>query len=239
MLSLARFVNAIPIAGGKKKLQRADYMSSIAAVARRLVVAAVGVAVVSVVHVHADTQMARQNIVDLVEQAEIIIRGDVVEVTDGIENGVPFTQVRVQIKEAIRGEVSGEYTFRQFGLLAPRAMGNGLVNYNVNPAGWATYRKDEEVVLFLWPQARKTGLRTTVGLKHGKFAIRAGGATNQGDNLGLFQDVSVDRSVLNDNDRRLLATKKGAVNAESFVSFVRRAVKDQWIQRGRMRNATR
>jgi hypothetical protein len=204
---------------------------------RKLGVLAIGLVLLGATHVQADSLQSRQNVVDLIEQAEIIIRGDVVEVTDGIENGVPFTEVKVQVKEAIRGSVGAEYTFRQFGLLKPRAMGNGLVNYNVNPAGWATYRQNEEVVLFLWPQARKTGLRTTVGLKHGKFAVKAGGAMNQGDNLGMFQDVEVDRSVLNDNDRRLLATKKGPVNAESFVSFVRRAVKDQWIQRGRMRNA--
>jgi hypothetical protein len=204
---------------------------------RKLGALAIGLVLLGATHVQADSLQSRQNVVDLIEQAELIIRGDVVEVTDGIENGVPFTEVKVQVKEAIRGSVGAEYTFRQFGLLAPRAMGNGLVNYNVNPAGWATYRQNEEVVLFLWPQARKTGLRTTVGLKHGKFGIKAGGAMNQGDNLGIFQDVAVDQSVLNDNDKRLLATKKGPVNAESFVSFVRRAVKDQWIQRGRMRNA--
>ena len=204
---------------------------------RKLGALAIGLVLFGATHVQADTLQSRQNVADLIEQAELIIRGDVVEVTDGIENGVPFTQVKVHVKEAIRGSVGAEYTFRQFGLLAPRAMGNGLVNYNVNPAGWATYRQNEEVVLFLWPQARKTGLRTTVGLKHGKFGIKAGGAMNQGDNLGMFQDVEVDQSVLNDNDRRLLATKKGPVNAESFVSFVRRAVKDQWIQRGKMRNA--
>jgi hypothetical protein len=60
---------------------------------------------------------------------------------------------------------------------------------------------------------------------------------SQSDNEGLFDGVAVDQSMLNDNDKRVLATKKGPVNAEAFVSFVRRAVKDQWIEKGKMRNA--
>ena len=59
----------------------------------------------------------------------------------------------------------------------------------------------------------------------------------KGDNEGLFQDVVVDQKLLNDNDKRVMATRKGRVNAESFVSLVRRAVKDQWIEKGKMRNA--
>ncbi len=205
--------------------------------ARTIGALALVVLVLGATGVRADSLNAKQTVVDLIQQADLIIRGDVVEVTDGIENGFPYTQVKVQIKEAIRGNVSGEYTFRQFGLLKPRAMENGLTNMNLSPAGWASYEAGEEVMLFLWPQASKTGLRTTVGLKHGKFGIKAGGAMNQGANLGLFEDVVVDQSVLNDNDKRVMATKKGHVNAESFVSLVRRAVKDQWIERGKMRNA--
>lgn len=187
----------------------------------------------------ADALKQRQNIVNLIEYAEIILRGDVVAVTDGIENNVPYTEVKLKVKETIRGGAAGEYTFRQFGLLKPRAMGNGLVNYAVTPPGWATYKLNEEVVLFLYKRAKRTGLRTTVGLGQGKLGLHVGRATSQQDNAGLFQDVEVDRSLLNDGDRRLLATKRGPVNAESLLSFVRRAVKDRWIERGRMRHAKR
>ena len=210
----------------------------ISGAARRLGVLAIGVVLLGAISARADSLQSRQTVVDLIQQADTIIRGDVVELTDGIdENNLPYTQVKVQIKETIRGNVSGEYTFRQFGLLKPRRMENGLLNAMVNPAGWASYQAGEEVVLFLWPQASLSGLRTTVGLKHGKFAIKAGGAMNQGDNEGLFQDVVVDQKLLNDNDKRVMATKKGQVNAEAFVSLVRRAVKDQWIEKGKMRNA--
>src|SRR6185369_15205108 len=113
---------------------------------------------------HAGTLERRQNLANLIAQAEIILHGDVVEVTDGIENNLPYTQVKIKVRETLRGTTGPVYTFRQFGLLAPRSMGNGLINYAVRPAGWASYRPHEEVVLFLYKAAKKTGLRTTVGL---------------------------------------------------------------------------
>lgn len=184
----------------------------------------------------ADTLARRQNVVDLIEHAEIIIRGDVVEVTDGIENNIPYTQIRVKVKESLRGGVSGTYTFRQFGLLGPRKMGNGLVNYMVTPAGWSTYRQNEDVVLFLYTSAKKTGLRTTVGLGQGKFSINGGRAVSQQGNVGLFGGMSIDGS-LDKTDSEMLKTTRGSVSAETFLSFVRRAVKDRWIETGRLRRA--
>ena len=198
---------------------------------------ALGVVMLGATVARADTFQEEQNIVDLVNYSEIIIRGNVVEVTDGFdENDLPYTQVTVEVKETLRGDVSGEYTFRQFGLLKPRVI-DGRKYIGITPIGWATYAASEDVILFLSPAASLTGLRTTAGLGQGKFAVTAGGATSQNDNLGLFQKVTVDPSVLNDNDKRLLATKKGAVNADSLLSFVRRAVNDKWIEKGKMRHA--
>src|SRR5215213_5640662 len=97
----------------------------------------------------ADTLARRQTLVNLIEDAEIIVHGDVVAVSDGIENKIPYTEVRVKVRETLRGTTGEVYTFRQFGLLKPRSVGNGLVNYMVTPAGWAAYRPNEEVILFL------------------------------------------------------------------------------------------
>ena len=184
----------------------------------------------------ADTLARRQNVVDLIEHAEIIIRGDVVEVTDGIENNIPYTQIRVKVKESLRGGISGTYTFRQFGLLGPRKMGNGLVNYMVTPAGWSTYRQNEDVILFLYTSAKKTGLRTTVGLGQGKFSINGGRAVSQQGNVGLFGGMSIDGS-LDKTDSEMLQTTRGSISAETFLSFVRRAVNDRWIETRRLRRA--
>jgi len=196
-----------------------------------------GVVLLGATSARADSLQSQPNIVDLINDAEIILRGNVVEVTDGFdENNLPYTEVKLQVKETLKGGVSGEYTFRQFGLLKPRSI-NGKTYLGVTPNGWATYSADEDVVLFLYKAASLSGLRTTAGLNNGKFAITAGNAMSQSDNLGLFQNVAVDQSLLNDNDKRLFATKKGAVNADSLLSFVRRAVNDKWIERGKMRRA--
>jgi len=78
---------------------------------------------------------------------------------------------------------------------------------------------------------------TTVGLGQGKVNFKGGNAESQFSNEGLFEKVEIDSRLLNDKDKRLLATKKGAVNAEGFQSFVRRAVRGRWIEGGKMRHA--
>lgn len=176
------------------------------------------------------------NIVDLIDDSELIISGMVTEVTDGFENGLPYTQVKVQVSDALRGQVGEEYTFRQFGLKEPRRMGNGKVYLGVTPEGWAKYEVGEQTMLFLHKAASVTGLRTTAGLGQGKVVFKSGNAVSQAGNDGLFEGVEVNGNLLNDRDKRLLATKKGAVNAEGFKSFVERAVKENWIEGGKMRH---
>jgi hypothetical protein len=218
-------------------VKKGTTITSIGGSARRLGALVLGLILLGATSARADSLQSRQNVVDLINQSEIILRGSIVEVTDGFDaNNLPYTQVKVRISETIRGRVSGEYTFRQFGLLKPRKI-NGRTYLGVTPAGWSTYASGEDVILFLHKAASKTGLRTTAGLNQGKFAVRAGGAVSQSENVGLFENLAVDQSMLNANDKRLMATKKGAVNADSFLSFVRRAVKDQWIERGKMRRA--
>lgn len=179
------------------------------------------------------------NVVDLINDSEVIIRGAVRKVTDGFENGVPYTEVTVQVAEAIRGQVGKEYTFRQFGLIQARKMANGKTNLMVTPEGWSKYKQNEDVVLFLHKKAARTGLRTTAGLGQGKLNIRGGNIESELGNIGLFENVEADQNLLNDRDQRLLGTKKGAVNSESFMSFVRRAVQDNWLTGGKLRHANK
>jgi len=186
----------------------------------------------------ATTSTRQLNLVDLVGQSQLILHGTVKSVTDGIDSrGIPYTEVTIRVAEALRGDIKGEYTFRQFGLLKPRAMGNGTVNLMVTPAGWATYTKGEETILFLYKRAAWTGLQTTVGLGQGKFKVQMAGAMNQMSNAGLFQNVAIDSSLLGSREQRALLTQKGAVNVNAFVSLVRQAVQGKWIEAGRMRHA--
>lgn len=185
----------------------------------------------------ATVQARESNIVDLVGKSELILRGTIINVSDGIdEHGLPYTEVTMHVADAIRGQVGSEYTFRQFGLLKPRSMGNGLVNVMVTPADWATYRKGEEDILFLFRHAKWTGLQTTVGLGHGQFKVALAGAANHANNVGLFAHVSVDQSLLGETDRRVMNTDRGAVNTKGFVNLVHKIVDGRWIEQGSMRN---
>jgi hypothetical protein len=177
------------------------------------------------------------NIVELLQQSELILHGTVTSVTDGIDQrGVPYTEVKLHVTEALRGQVGSEYTFRQFGLLKPRDMGNGRTNLMVTPAGWATYSKGEETILFLGKQAAWTGLQTTAGLGHGKFKVAMAGATNQANNAGLFKDVQIDPTLLKTNEQRAMLTGTGPVNVKAFKSLIRQAVQNQWVEKGNMRH---
>jgi hypothetical protein len=177
------------------------------------------------------------NIVDLIADSEKIITGAVKEVTDGFENGIPYTQVTIEVKETLRGEVGEEYTFRQFGLTQPRKMENGKMYIGTTPEGWSKYEVNEDAMFFLYKPASMTGLQTTTGLGQGKVMFKGGNAISQAGNEGLFENVDVNAGLLNDKDKRLLATKRGAVNAEGFQSFVRRAVNGKWIEGGKLRHA--
>jgi len=186
---------------------------------------------------NATTSRREINVVDLVANSELILRGTVTQVTDGIDNrGIPYTEVTLHVADAIRGQVSGDYTFRQFGLLKPRDMSNGMTNLMVTPAGWATYTKGEETILFLNKKAAWTGLQTTVGLGQGKFKVSMAGATNQSNNVGLFKNISIDPTALGTKEERALLTQQGPVNVNAFVSLVKQAVNGHWVETGRMKH---
>ena len=170
--------------------------------------------------------------------SELILHGRVTGLTDGIdERGIPYTEVTLRVAEAVKGQSGGEFKFRQFGLLKPKRMADGRVNLMVTPPGWATYAQGEETILFLNKAAAWTGLRTTSGLGQGKFNVSVAGAANRVDNAGLFRGVTVEPSLLGETGKRVLSTRKGAVNARAFLTLVRQAVKGEWVEKGRMRHA--
>lgn len=179
----------------------------------------------------------KQNVVDLIDLAEYIIVGRVVSVTDGIVQGIPYTEVTVEVGEAIRGEPGASYTFRQFGLMSPREMPNGTTNISLTPDGWATYAENEEVVLFLYYEGELTGLRTTVGLFQGKFDVTNGMVLNEVQNLGLFDGVEAELGLLTEKEQSMIEQPMGAISAETFIPFVSRAVEEQWVEEGRLSHA--
>jgi len=180
------------------------------------------------------------NIVELLSQSNDIVVGKVEAVTDGIgERGIPYTEVTLKISESIRGDRSGIYKFRQFGLLAPRLTEDGKRKLMPSPTGFPTYTPGEDVALFLRPSAAWTGFRMPAGVTGGKFTIAAGRMENGMENAGLFHNVQVDRGVVTERDKRLLATASGPLNPDAFLSFVRRAVRERWTETERMSRTDR
>ncbi|MCH7548686.1 MAG: hypothetical protein IH969_03960 [Candidatus Krumholzibacteriota bacterium] len=195
-----------------------------------LIVALASYCVLSSVGPAASTTVERMNVERLTQHGSTIIVGTVTGLSDGVgSNGLPYTEVSVSISQTIQGTAAGTYTFRQFGLLAPRDDGNGRTNLLVSPEGWPTFAVGEEVMLFLF-ETTALGFQSTVGLFQGKFNLQNGSMINAIDNRGLFTGMTVDPGLLTDAETEMLATERGAVPAHTFVSFVTKAVQNSWFE---------
>ena len=182
------------------------------------------------------TKLQRQNLTQLIGQAENIVAGTVRSVSDGLDaNGVPFTEVTIAVGVTAKGNVkSGEdYTFRQFGLLAPRTFPSGRQLLAVSPEGFPRWSEGEYVIAFLYAPASRTGLQTTAGMAQGTLTSVNGRLANQFNNLGLFEGVVVDRALLEADEAAMLESH-GAVDTQVFLGLVSRAVAEGWIDSGRM-----
>jgi hypothetical protein len=178
----------------------------------------------------------QSNLADLIEQSDRILVGTVADVTDGFTDAnVPYTEVTINVTDSVRGDNGRTYTFRQFGLKEPREI-DGRTYLVTTPNGWPTWSEQETVMLFLNPPARYTGLQTTVGLDQGKLRLHDGRLSNAARNQGLFRDVRVTAGGLSEAQREMLASDGGAVDFSPFISLVRRAVDENWIENGVMRH---
>ncbi len=175
----------------------------------------------------------KHNLVELMTHSDSIVVGTVTEKTDGFQGGLPYTEITLNVGRSLKGDHGQTFSFRQFGLIEPRATGDGRVNLMVTPSGWPTYAVGEQVVLFLHKPASKTGLRTTAALTQGKFTIRDGRIANGIDNEALFAGVQISAN-LEKAQRELLTRRSGAFPTADFLSLVETAVRERWIEKGVM-----
>ena len=133
----------------------------------------------------------QQNIVELMTHTDSILVGTVSNKTDGFFKGLPYTEITLDVGQSLKGNHGSSYTFRQFGLIEPKSMGDGRVNLMATPAGWPTFNKGEQVVLFLHKPASETGFQTTAGLTQGKFTIKGSQVANGSGNDALFAGVKI------------------------------------------------
>lgn len=179
----------------------------------------------------------QQNLMDLIEESNAIMIGTVTSVTDGFtEQGVPYTEVTMDVSESILGGGQDTYTFRQFGLMEPREI-DGRTYLGTTPDGWPNWNARERVFVFLGSPARLTGLQTTVGLNQGKLRWANGKLANSENNAGMFKNMQVTATSLSSAETAMLQSEGQAIDAEAFVRLVRRAVNENWIARGEMRHA--
>ena len=177
-----------------------------------------------------------QNLVSLIRHSDRILIGTVESLSDGFDgNNVPYTEVTLRVSDHIRGEKGETVTFRQFGLLAPREI-DGRTYLGASPDGWPKWNEKERVMVFLGPPARLTGLQTTVGLQAGKLRISNGQLANAAGNVGIFDGMKVEAKGLTRDQAAMLANDGQAVDANPFISLVRRAVNENWIEKGVMHN---
>ena len=175
----------------------------------------------------------KQNIVELVSHTDSILVGTVSNKTDGFHKGLPYTEITLDVGQSIKGDHGSSYTFRQFGLIEPKSTGDGSVNLMVTPAGWPTYVKGEQVMLFLHKPASATGFQTTAGLTQGKFTIKGGQIANGNGNDALFAGVKIN-AKMTATQQDLVNQPGGAYAAEAFLSLVKTAVEENWIENGVM-----
>jgi hypothetical protein len=175
----------------------------------------------------------KQNLLELMTHTDSILVGTVAEKTDGFYQGLPFTEITVDVGQSIKGDHGRSYTFRQFGLIEPRSMGDGRVNLMVTPAGWPTYSVGEQVLLFLHKPASETGFQTTAGLTQGKFTINGDQIVNGIGNDALFDGLKIEGQP-GKTFADLVNQPGGAYAAKAFLTLVRTAVEEQWIENGVM-----
>ena len=177
--------------------------------------------------------MKKQNLVELMTHTDSILVGTVSRKTDGFFQGLPYTEITLDVGQSLKGDHGPSYTFRQFGLIEPKSMGNGRVNLMVTPAGWPTYVTGEQVMLFLHKPASETGFQTTAGLTQGKFTIKGRQIANDLGNDSLFAGVKISGN-LTATQQDLVNQPGGAYAAEEFLSLVKTAIEENWIENGVM-----
>jgi hypothetical protein len=194
----------------------------------------IAIMVLSVNVAHAK-KMKNQNILELMTHTESILVGTVSKKTDGFHKGLPYTEITLDVGQSIKGDHGSNYTFRQFGLIEPKSTGDGRVNLMVTPVGWPVYAKGEQVLLFLHKPASETGFQTTAGLTMGKFTIQGNQIANGINNESLFAGMQFN-GPLSPAHQDLVNKPGGSYATKDFLSLIKTAVENNWIENGVMTN---
>lgn len=169
------------------------------------------------------TTVEKMNVAKLMEYSELILVGQVISMTDGFDgNNLPYTDITIQVSEAIKGSAGGNFVFRQFGLMAPRDMGDGTTFLGVSPDGFAHFAIDEQVMVFLHEKT-SLGFQSSAGLLQGKFTIEDSQVYNDLNNADLFKGIDLDAALLTPDEQKMIDTNYGKCREAIFRGFIRKA----------------
>jgi len=174
-------------------------------------------------HSQGSATVARANLNYLVDNAQTIVRGNVVsaivEPHPQFAN-LPTVLVTISVSKTFKGQVGTTFTFRQFLLEGKDTTG---------PGG---YHKSQELLLFLNPTSLY-GLTSPVGQEQGRFRVLHDNqgnrfALNGKGNVGLFEDVQATSSsrgvTFSPQARAMLATTSGRVSLATLEKTVQALV---------------
>jgi hypothetical protein len=164
--------------------------------------------------------LVHRDIVDLTDEAQIIVHGTVVsarvEPHPQLKN-LNTVLVTMSVAESLKGPGQKSLTFRQY-IWDVRALGNG-----------GGYHKGEELLLFLRP-ASELGLTSPAGLQQGRFEITRDArgqlqAMNAEHNAGLFTNLGSKarqrRASLPAASQKLATQVPGPVQLADLTQVVR------------------
>jgi uncharacterized cupredoxin-like copper-binding protein len=231
-------LSVVPMTRGPSQRTRKAALELLAfAAKRRALLTAVFVLVAISAAPSQASQLVPQNLKQMIHAADAIVTGEIVKVTDGVDNGLPFTEVTMKVNGSIKRDMAlnSNFTFRQYGLMKTRKTADGRYLLATKIEGMPSWTVGEKVTTFMNRPVSRSGMRTPVGLAQGKFTYSGSQAANSFDNRGLFNGMTVDPRVLDARESAMLAKPAGPVEGDVLIKLVKRAVKEQWIEQGVMR----
>ena len=152
--------------GPKERAHQAPVLTRLVAAVKRhaLLSAVFMLAATAMAPLHA-SQLVPQNLKQMIHKADVIVTGEVSKITDGVENGIPFTEVTMKVKGSIKRDmaVNSNFSFRQYGLLKPRKLQDGRFLLPAKVEGMANWTVGEKVTTFMNKPVSRSGMRTPVG----------------------------------------------------------------------------
>lgn len=183
------------------------------------------------------TQLPTQNLAQLIGRADLIVNGQVTAVKDGIQDGLPYTEITLKVSSSAKKTLAPQsaYTFRQYGLLRARKLDDGRYLLPAKIEGMPNWQVGEKVMAFMNKPAARSGFSTPVGLAQGKLTITGNKATNGFNTVGLFEGLEVAPGLLRRSEARMLENRAGGVDLNTLQGLVQRTVKNNWLATGAMR----